>query len=1068
MKIIVILECWMLRGRIAIVCLSLVLMNIQPTVPILPSNSDGPTFPLEVSTDRYYYPPGKDVDITLTNVGDKYILFLNPPVNLFIVDSESGIVVDTKTCPKTMSSVRIYPDLYHWMEWDQRYLICDDDGDPVPPSGEEAPPGEYMISAGGDSAKYGDDELMPIWDSVPIEIGYGNKAPMANAGPDQTVYVGDTVQFDGSESSDSNAGWNRETVDSVGRVGSYTSMALDSSGYPHISYYDDTNENLKYTNWTGANWDIQTVDSKGDVGEYSSLALDDMGYPHISYYAGHHLKHANWTGSEWNIEKVDTNGYVGMYCSLALDSMGYPHISYYDNLASNLKYARWNGTAWNIETVDSDGAVGTYTSIAIDKNDQPHISYQDYDPDYDLKYVTRIADLWKIEVVDTEGGTGLFTSIALDRTGKPHISYYRGYGEVRYAKRTWSTWNTEVVHHDLAIAGGPSSSLALDEMGYPHIAYWDAYLFGGKGLRYSKWTSEGWSHEFIDLASGYHISLALDSNDVPHVSYMAPSKSDLKYATLGDRIIEYRWDFGDGSSHRTGLTPTHVYDNPGIYKVTLTVTDTFGASDTDNCVITVLEKENQQPVADVNGPYYVDEGSPVTLDGSGSTDPDNDTLQYRWDLDNDGVWDTNWSLNPVTANTWMDDGTYTVALEIKDADNETDKINGTVFVSDLAPTAGFGWSPSPQDEGSPIQFTDQSVSYPDALVSWSWEFDGGGSSTDRNPTYIYGDDGVYLVTSTVTDDDGSTDTTTHNITILNVAPTAHAGEDKAGFEVSTFSFYGNFTDPGILDTHTYEWDFDYEGITFDVDASGRSVSHTWIDDFNGTVALRVTDDDGGVGLDTANVLVKNVPPTVELTVLPMIVNASLRIAGEKWHDVSLELYEDGVLIAQGNITRYPGSPNDQMLHLTQISVNISRNYSVIVRYTPEDDPINGQPKGATPCWIILTFEDGEELRLHHNFNVQHPERDVWEVNLMAAIISHGLTFEAIAYDPGADALTFYWDFGDGTNATSSYPNSNNIFPVQITDTIAHVFLSSGTYIITVIVEDDDGGIGVATVDLVIP
>jgi hypothetical protein len=245
------------------------------------------------------------------------------------------------------------------------------------------------------------------------------------------------------------------------------------------------------------------------------------------------------------------------------------------------------------------------------------------------------------------------------------------------------------------------------------------------------------------------------------------------------------------------------------------------------------------------------------------------------------------------------------------------------------------------------------------------------------------------------------------------------------------------------------------------------LEHTWGDDYSGEVVLEAWDGELS-DADKATVTVFNVAPTAELRMLPIDVNVSLRIAGEKWHDVSIELYENGILMAQGNITRYPGSPNDQMLDLIHLSVNISGNYSAIVRYTPEDDPVNGQPKGANPCWIILTFDDGEELRLHHNFNVNHPDRYVWEVDLMAAILSHGLTFEATAYDPGADDLTFHWTFGDGTNVTSFYPNMNSIYPVQIAVTITHAFLSSGSFTITLTVTDDDGGVGVATVSIVIP
>lgn len=62
--------------------------------------------------------------------------------------------------------------------------------------------------------------------------------------------------------------WHIETVDSEGGVGAHTSIALDSSDNPHISYYDGTNTNLKYTYYDGSSWHIETVDSAGDLWLY--------------------------------------------------------------------------------------------------------------------------------------------------------------------------------------------------------------------------------------------------------------------------------------------------------------------------------------------------------------------------------------------------------------------------------------------------------------------------------------------------------------------------------------------------------------------------------------------------------------------------------------------------------------------------------------------------------------------------------------------------------------------------------------------------------------------------------
>ncbi|WP_062400647.1 hypothetical protein [Methanogenium cariaci] len=95
----------------------------------------------------------------------------------------------------------------------------------------------------------------------------------------------------------------------------YTSLALDSSGYPpHISYFDNTNHDLKYAFLNGTGWTTTVVDSDGDVGGIvSSLALDLKGFPHISYcdYTNTALKYAFRNGTGWTTTTVDSDGNVG-------------------------------------------------------------------------------------------------------------------------------------------------------------------------------------------------------------------------------------------------------------------------------------------------------------------------------------------------------------------------------------------------------------------------------------------------------------------------------------------------------------------------------------------------------------------------------------------------------------------------------------------------------------------------------------------------------------------------------------------------------------------------------------
>jgi endonuclease G len=186
-----------------------------------------------------------------------------------------------------------------------------------------------------------------------------------------------------------------------------------------------------------------------------------------------------------------------------------------------------------------------------------------------------------------------------------------------------------------------------------------------------------------------------------------------------------------------------------------------------NQIEILLEAKDRAPVAATDGPYNGFEGATVTLDASGSSDPDGDALTYAWDF---GDGSTGTGARPT--HTYADNGTYAVTVTVTDPAGAEATATTSVTVFNVAPavSAFAGGSVLPnQGYAATGSFADPGADSWTATVDYG---DGAGAqplALNGNAfslSHTYTTPGTYTVTVTVSDDDGATSTKTATVTVL--------------------------------------------------------------------------------------------------------------------------------------------------------------------------------------------------------------------------------------------------------------------------------------------------------------
>ena len=349
-------------------------------------------------------------------------------------------------------------------------------------------------------------------------------------------------------------------------------------------------------------------------------------------------------------------------------------------------------------------------------------------------------------------------------------------------------------------------------------------------------------------------------------------------------ITQVTWDFGDNTTIVNGtnmdlLNATHVYTTEGVYNATLTVKFDSDLNKTESASATITVTENQPPIANAGPDQIVDQtdiqGAMVTLNGTGSSDPGNDTLSFYWNwTGGSAMGSTPTALFPI--------GNTSVALLVSDGQyNATDTVNIEVQADTEAPVVDAGQDMTMEQEtheGTQFILNGTAIDNVSTRFNFTWSENDMVLKTESNASdtmFIYTFNlGTHVVTLNATDLAGNTGSDNIAITVVDtIPPVVDAGPDmiveQESYDGTEVMLNGTATD--ICSTRfNFTWSENGTMLASMTNATEATLTHTFS---LGThiLTLNAVDMAGNTGSDNVTVtVVDTTPPEINATATPDI------------------------------------------------------------------------------------------------------------------------------------------------------------------------------------------------------
>ena len=167
---------------------------------------------------------------------------------------------------------------------------------------------------------------------------------------------------------------------------------------------------------------------------------------------------------------------------------------------------------------------------------------------------------------------------------------------------------------------------------------------------------------------------------------------------------------------------------------------------------------NQPPYANITGPLFGYVNQTLIFSANYSFDPDGTITHYRWDFENDGLFDIDWIQDVIVTHTYSKPGNYTVKLQVRDQHGAISTDTNVIIIKQLEPHLQL---PVARANGPYTSFTNVNITFnstgsydPDGIiVNYTWHFGDKNISYLKNPIHSYTKPGNYIVYLTVVDND---------------------------------------------------------------------------------------------------------------------------------------------------------------------------------------------------------------------------------------------------------------------------------------------------------------------------